>query len=88
MPPFVRHCVECPQCRTRYLVAFNPYRNGSYLVPLVAGPGQEYILYCACARPPLSLRWKWGELKRYAVSKSAHNRGYGPEAEIVLLDEE
>jgi len=30
----IRHCVECPKCLTRYLVACSPYRNGSYLVPL------------------------------------------------------
>jgi len=27
----IRHCIECPKCRTRYLVGYSPYRNGSYL---------------------------------------------------------
>ncbi|HZD09509.1 MAG TPA: hypothetical protein VE176_14735, partial [Candidatus Limnocylindrales bacterium] len=40
----IRHCVECPKCLTRYLIAFSPYSNGSYLVPTVYGSSEEYIL--------------------------------------------
>ena len=80
---FLRNCVECPKCLTRYLVAFSPYGNGSYLVPAFAGLSDEYILYCSCGRPPVSSRWRRSELKRYAVSKVAHDRGYGTPAEIV-----
>jgi hypothetical protein len=29
----VRHCVECPECHTRYLPGSSPYDNGFYLKP-------------------------------------------------------
>ena len=77
MTPRVRHCVECPKCLTRYLVGFSPYRNGSYLMPLSAGFSEEWTLYCSCGRPPISSRWNWNELKLYAVSNQAHDRGFG-----------
>jgi hypothetical protein len=83
MTPRVRHCVECPKCHTRYLVGFSPYRNGSQLVPLVAGILEEWILYCSCGRPATSSRWNSTELKMYAVSDQAYGRGYGPPEEIV-----
>jgi hypothetical protein len=76
----IRHCVECPKCLTRYLVGYSPYRNGSYLVS-GAGNFEVYKLYCSCGRSAFSLRWS--ELKRYVVSKPAHDRGYGPPEEIV-----
>src|SRR5437660_538137 len=82
----VRHCVECPKCRTRYLVGFSPYPNGSYLLPITRGLCDEWILYCSCARPPHSSRWNWNELKLYDVGNQAHHRGYGPPEEIVCLD--
>jgi len=82
---FVRHCVECPKCLTRYLAAFSPYRNGSFLIPTVAGSSEEYLLYCSCGQPPAFSRWSWNEVKTYAVSKPAHHRGYGTAAEIVPL---
>src|SRR5712672_2623069 len=82
----VRHCVECPKCLTRYLPGFSPYRNGSYLMPLVEGFADEWTLYCACGRPPISSRWSWSDLKLYAVSNQAHDRGYGPPEEIVPVD--
>jgi hypothetical protein len=85
MPRRIRNCIECPKCRTRYLVGFSPYRNGSYLVPLVEGFCEEWTLYCSCGRPPTSSRWNWNELKMYAVSNQAHDRGYGPPGEIVSL---
>jgi hypothetical protein len=86
MTPRVRHCVECPNCLTRYLPGCSPYRNGSYLVPLVEGFGDEWTLYCSCGRPPISSRWRERELKVYAVSNPAHDRGYGPPQEIVSLE--
>jgi hypothetical protein len=79
----VRHCVECPKCLTRYLPGFSPYRNGSYLLPLTEGFADEWTLYCACGRPPISSRWSWSDLKLYAVSNQAHDRGYGPPEDIV-----
>jgi hypothetical protein len=81
----IRHCVECPKCRTRYLVGFSPYRNGSCLIPVAEGISQEWTLYCSCGRPPSSSRWAWGDLKMYTVSNQAHDRGYGPPEEIVPL---
>ena len=82
----VRHCVECPKCLTRYLPGFSPYRNGSYLMPLAEGFADEWTLYCACGRPPISSRWSWSDLKLYAVSNQAHDRGYGPPEEVVPVD--
>lgn len=79
----IRHCVECPKCRTRYPIASSPYDNGSYLVSTFAGSSAEYILYCSCGRPPTSSRWMWSELKTYVVSKPAYDRGYGTPEEIV-----
>jgi hypothetical protein len=81
----VRHCIECPKCLTRYLIGFSPYRNGSYLMPLATGFSEEWTLYCSCGRPPISSRWSWKELKLYAVSNQAHDRGYGPPEEIVPI---
>jgi hypothetical protein len=82
----IRYCVECPRCLTRYLIGFSPYPNGSYLVPLVQGFSEEWTLYCSCGQPPSSSRWSWSELKIYAVSTQAHDRGYGRPEEIVPLD--
>jgi|SRR5437868_8772967 len=82
----IRHCAECPKCLTRYLIGFSPYRNRSYLVPMVAGSGEEYMLYCACGRPLTPSRWHWSEFKAYAVSKPAHRRGYGSPDEIMPVD--
>jgi hypothetical protein len=80
-----RHCVECPKCLTRYLPGFSPYRNGSYLMP-AEGFAEEWTLYCACGRPPISSRWSCSDLKLYAVSTQAHVRGYGPPEEVVPVD--
>jgi len=52
-------------------------------MPLVEGLSEEWTLYCSCAKPPISSRWSWTELKIYAVSNQAHDRGYGPAEEIV-----
>jgi hypothetical protein len=83
MTSFLRHCVECPKCLTRYLIAFSPYCNGSYLLRTAAGFSEEYILYCSCGRPPASSRWRGNEVRRYAVSKTAYSRGFGTPEEIV-----
>src|SRR6266542_3529305 len=79
MSSFLRHCVECPKCLTRYLIAFSPY---------CAGSSEEYILYCSCGRPPVCSRWRWDDVMRCAVSKAAHARGFGTPEEIVEVDDE
>jgi hypothetical protein len=83
MTPRLRHCVECPSCRTRYLLGFSPYSNGGYLLPIVPESRDEWTLYCFCDRPPVASRWRWNELKRYEVSNRAHEQGYGTPQEIV-----
>src|SRR6267378_4027323 len=81
MPRRIRHCMECPECLTRYLVSGSPYGNGSYLVSLRDGNSEVHTLYCSCGRTPVSS--PWSELKPYVVSSPAHRRGYGPPEEIV-----
>jgi len=81
----VRHCVECPKCGTRYLIAFSPYRNGSYLVPTVYGSSGEYTLYCSCCAPRAVSRWRWNETKACEVTKAAYQRGYGNSEEILAV---
>src|SRR5215470_18910715 len=78
----IRHCVECPRCRTRYLLSFSPYRNGSYLMPVSGGLPAEWILYCSCSKPQASSRWGWEELKTYEVCSQAYRRRYGSPDEI------
>jgi hypothetical protein len=82
----IRHCVECPQCLTRYPISLSPYRNGAYLIPTVNGSREEYTLYCSCSRANVASRWKWNEVKICDVSKTAYDRGYGTPEEIVLLN--
>lgn len=79
----VRHCIDCPKCRTRYLVGFSPYKNGSYLLPLSDGIQDEWTLYCSCATPPIRSQWRWNELDVYTVSGPAYDRGYGAPQEIT-----
>src|ERR1700678_1402270 len=81
----VRHCVEGPKCRIRYLIGFSPYGNGSHLISHVAGFSEEWTLYCSCGRPPISSRWRANDLEMYAVSSPAYDRGYGPSDEIATL---
>lgn len=78
----IRHCVECPECRTRYLIGFSPYSNGSWLVSLPSNALEEYRLFCSCCRPAVCSAWKRNELASYAVSSRAHARGYGSPEEI------
>src|SRR6516162_14963 len=81
----IRHCIECPNCSTRYLVGFSPYPNGSYLEPLATGSWTRWTLYCTCRSPHNPSRWSWDELRPYGVSNSAHLRGYGSPDEVVAL---
>jgi hypothetical protein len=83
--PRFRRCIECPKCLIRYLIAFSPYGNGSYLVPPVDGSSDIYTLYCSCRKPPVPSRWKGSEMKVWEVSKVAHDRGYGTTQEIVFV---
>ena len=82
----VRYRVECPKCHTRYLPGSTPYRNGSYLLPLVEGLADDWTLYCSCGRPHSSSRYNCNELKRYSISTRAYERGYGPPEEIVPVN--
>src|SRR5215813_8133763 len=79
----IPHCVECPNCHTRYLVGFSPYGNGSYLMPAAPGSTEEYTLYCSCAKPHAVSRWRASDLEPYAVSAPAYDCGYGTAEEIV-----
>lgn len=84
MPHRLRSCVECSNCKTRYLIAFSPYRNGAYLVHDTSAGGDRYLLYCSCGRPASCTQWSVTDLRTYAVSKAAYDRGYGNSDEIVL----
>jgi hypothetical protein len=85
MAPRVRRCVECPKCRTRYLLGLSRYDNGSYIVALLTESSEDYQLFCSCSAQPLSSRWHWSELKTYAISRGAYQRGYGPPEEVPLF---
>jgi len=78
----VRHCVECPKCRTRYLPSFSPYRNGSYLIPLTVQGDSGWILYCSCRMPSASSQWSATDLKPYEICNQAYRRGYGSPDEV------
>lgn len=80
----IRHCVQCPRCRTWYIIALSPYCNGSLLAPTVVGSSEEYILYCSCRRPAFASRWRWCEVQTCVVSKAARDRGYGAAEEIAI----
>lgn len=84
----IRHCVECPSCRTRYLLSFSPYRNGSRLVSAVPGAWDDYILYCSCSPGSMAIRVRSNEVKACDVSREAYRRGYGTVQEIKSLDPE
>jgi hypothetical protein len=81
----LRHCLECPECGTRYVIGFSPYRNGSYLISYVTEATEEYVLFCFCRRPPVCSRWNGSGLKRYSVSNGAYYRGYGSPLEVWLF---
>ena len=76
----IRHCLECPNCRLRYVISRSPYRNGSRIVAAIHGGHDEYILYCSCRRG--ASRWIEQEVLRCDVSDAAYERGFGTRAEI------
>jgi hypothetical protein len=80
----LRHCVECPECCTRYLIGFSPYSNGSYLASVGIDSSEEYKLLCSCRRTLVCSRWNRNDLKIYEVSKAAYALGYGSAHEIWL----
>ena len=82
----IRHCVECPKCHICYLIAFNPYRNGAYLVRSGEGDSEEYTLYCFCEGAQIPNRWRWRQVKVCEVTKVAHDRGYGTVDEIFAIN--
>ena len=75
--------MECPKCRTRYVVSCSPYENGSYLLPMINGSWDEYTLYCRCRAA--ASRWKSSEFKSCEVSAEAFARGYGTAEEITII---
>ena len=77
----IRHCVECPRCRTRYLVGFSPYPNGSFLVSHAEGAWEKYLLYCSCGKSPVLI--DKNELRAFIVPQVAYERGYGAPEELV-----
>src|SRR5579864_5130309 len=77
----IRHCLECPGCRTRYLISLSPYTNGSYIVATVNGRCDEYILYCRCRS--MASRWRGSDVMTCEVSRGAYERGFGMEDEVV-----
>jgi hypothetical protein len=82
----IRHCLECPKCSTRYLVAFSPFGNGSYIAAAADGFAEGYTLFCSCRKPFAASRAKWRDVKAYAVTKAAQGRGYGTCDEIVPVN--
>lgn len=80
----IRHCIECPGCRIRYVISLSPYKNGAYLTTLLNGYGEEYILYCRCGRGPS--RWSGTEVMMCEVSKAAFQRGFGMANEVLPLN--
>ena len=78
----VRHCIECSSCGTRYLIAANPYQNGSCLLARGRDDSEEYTLYCSCSRPPALSHLRAKDVKRYEVTRRAYHRGYGSSDEI------
>lgn len=84
--PFIRQCIECRKCLTRYLIAFSPYGNGSYLWRTPLSSSEQYLLYCLCQQPPVLNSWKESDVKTYAVSRAAHDRGFGTPAEVVAIE--
>lgn len=68
------------------MIAFSPYRNGSYLVPTMEGSLEEYALYCSCRRAAVASLWRGSEVKSCEVSNAAYSRGYGTPDEIVPIN--
>lgn len=85
MPRRIRHCLECQQCRTRYLVGFSPYDNGAVLLQQWDGSCERYTLLCSCGEPFTISRSTENKLKKCRVAIHAYHRGYGSPEEIVWL---
>jgi len=81
----IRHCVECPKCRVCYVIGRSPYANGSSLIPTVAGSSEEYVLYCSCSPMPIRTLWRWKDVKNYAISRAAYDRGFGTPNEVFPM---
>ena len=81
----IRHCIECPRCRTRYLIGASPYANGAYLV-LSPTDLETHTLYCPCGKSAFASRS--AESRTYIVSSPAYDRGYGSPDEILLVGKE
>ena len=79
----IRHCLECPKCRTRYLFTKTQYANGSYVIVQREDDYEEYTLYCSCGQPAAISRWTSTDLARCTVSDGAYARGYGSAEEII-----
>src|SRR5579885_723715 len=79
----IRHCLECPRCRLRYLISLAPYENGSYVVTAVNGSAEEYLLFCSPCR--LGSRRSMPEVMLCEVSEPAYRRGFGTEKEVWWL---
>ena len=84
----IRHCVECPNCLTRYLISLSPYGNGSYLVTTMYGSTEEHALYCSCRGGTRATRWSGREVMACEVSIAAYDRGYGTTDEIWPINNE
>lgn len=87
MPLRIRHCVECPKCHIRYLIASSPYSNGAYLVR-TRPDGDEYTLYCFCEGARTPNVWKWLQAKTCEVSTKAHSRGFGSLEEVWFINQQ
>jgi hypothetical protein len=85
MPARIRQCVECSECRTRYVIGFSPYENGTYLLCRREGNSELYVLLCSCGEPFSISRLAETVLARYVVPIGAYQRGYGSPQEIVPL---
>jgi hypothetical protein len=82
-----RHCVECPNCHTRYIIGFSPFGNGSYIVAR-SEDAAIHFLFCSCGAESDCHPFKMSALRTYIVTAEAHARGYGSPDEIVLADDE
>jgi hypothetical protein len=85
VPRLIGTCVECPKCRTLYIIGANPYGNGSFISSCPTGDPDLRRLYCSCTGPFGYFPFKLSQLRTYAVSEPAHVRGYGSGDEMVPL---
>ncbi len=81
----IRHCVECPECHTRYMIGFSTYQNGTLPLRRREENSERYTLLCSCGEPFSITRFSEKMLIRYVVLTPAYRRGYGSPGEIVPL---